>query len=125
MLQTASQYIGLCDKVLEDEDRFMIVLAASQIVPLQHSCRTLSKDLGQLEKRLQRQRNARHQPVAAMIAGINFEASWVLSSNAMAPYLLAKARAGSSFHAHIPITNLEPPNSFDFTCRGSKASPGM
>ena len=58
MLQTASQYIGLCDKVLEDEDGYMIGLATSQIVPLQHSCRILSKDLGQLEKRLQRQRNA-------------------------------------------------------------------
>jgi hypothetical protein len=58
MLQTASQYIGLCDEVLEAEDGFMIALATSQIVPLQHSCTILSKDLGQLEKRLQRQKNA-------------------------------------------------------------------
>jgi hypothetical protein len=58
MLQTASQYIGLCDEVLEDEHGFMIDLATSQIAPLQHSCAILSKDLGQLEKRLRRQKNA-------------------------------------------------------------------
>jgi hypothetical protein len=58
MLQTASQYIVLCDEVLEGEDGFMIDLATSQIVPLQHSCTILSKDLGQLEKRLRRQQRA-------------------------------------------------------------------
>jgi hypothetical protein len=58
MLQTASQYIGLCDEVLEDEHGFMIDLATSQIVPVQHSCTILSEDLGQLEKRLRRQKNA-------------------------------------------------------------------
>jgi len=46
MLQTASQDIGLCDEVLEDEHGFMIDLATSQIVPLQHSCTILSEDLG-------------------------------------------------------------------------------
>lgn len=58
MLQTASQYIGLCDEALADEDGFMIDLATSQIVPLQHGCANLSKDLGHLEKRLQLQKSA-------------------------------------------------------------------
>jgi hypothetical protein len=57
MLQTASQYIGLCDEVRADEDGFMIDLAASQIVPLQNRCEILNKDLGQLEKRLLGQKN--------------------------------------------------------------------
>jgi hypothetical protein len=42
-LQTASQDIGLCDEVLEDEHGFMIDLATSQIVPLQHSCTILAR----------------------------------------------------------------------------------
>jgi hypothetical protein len=56
MLQTAAQYIGLCDEVLDDEDGFMIDLATNQIVPLRHRCTELGKDLGQLEKRLRRQK---------------------------------------------------------------------
>jgi hypothetical protein len=56
MLQTASQYIGLCDEVLDTEDGFMLDLATSQIVPLRHHCIELGKDLGQLEKRLRRQK---------------------------------------------------------------------
>jgi hypothetical protein len=56
MLQTAAQYIGLCDEVLDDEDGFMIDLATSQIVPLRHRCTELGKNLGQLETRLRRQK---------------------------------------------------------------------
>jgi hypothetical protein len=52
MLQTASQYIGLCDETIREEDSFMLDLASSQIAPLRSGCHQLGKDLGQLEKRL-------------------------------------------------------------------------
>jgi hypothetical protein len=56
MLQTASQYIGLCNEVLGNEDGFMIDLATGQIIPLRNRCIDLSKDLAQLEKRMRRQK---------------------------------------------------------------------
>jgi hypothetical protein len=56
MLQTAAQYIGLCDEVLDEEEGFMIDLATSQIVPLRHRCTELGKNLGQLQTRLMRQK---------------------------------------------------------------------
>jgi hypothetical protein len=56
MLQTAAQYIGLCDEVLDEEEGFMIDLATSQIVPLRHRCTELGKNLGQPQTRLMRQK---------------------------------------------------------------------
>jgi hypothetical protein len=52
MLQTASQYIGLCDETLCEEDNFMLTVASGQIATLRVSCNQLDRDLGQLGKRL-------------------------------------------------------------------------
>ena len=75
MLQTASQDIGLCDEVLEDEHGFMIDLATSQIVPLQHSCTILSEDLGNWKSGSGVRRMLCHYPAAAIIAGTSSEPS--------------------------------------------------
>jgi hypothetical protein len=52
MLQTASQYIGLCDETIHEEDNFMLDVASGQIAPLRDICNQLGKDLGELGKRL-------------------------------------------------------------------------
>jgi len=52
MLQTASQYIGLCDETIRDEDSFMLGLASDQIPNLRNRCNHLSEDLLQLKTRM-------------------------------------------------------------------------
>ncbi len=52
MLQTASQYVGLCDEEKDGEDSLVIDLAANQNILLRHRCAQLSEDLRKLEKRL-------------------------------------------------------------------------
>jgi hypothetical protein len=52
MLDVAAQYIGLCDDVLNEEDKPMIELADDQIHPLKGRAVKLCKKLEELEKRV-------------------------------------------------------------------------
>jgi hypothetical protein len=53
MLDVAAQYIGLCDDVLNEEDKPMVELAYDQIHPLKERTVKLRKQLEELEKRVQ------------------------------------------------------------------------
>lgn len=52
MLDVAAQYIGLCDDVLNEEDKSMVELAYEQIHPLKDRTVKLRKKLEELEKRV-------------------------------------------------------------------------
>jgi hypothetical protein len=52
MLDVAAQYIGLCDDVLNEEDKPMVELAYDQIRPLKGCAVKLCKKLEELEKRV-------------------------------------------------------------------------
>ena len=52
MLDVAAQYIGLCDDVLDEEDKLMVELAYDQIHPLKDRSVKLCKKLEELEKRV-------------------------------------------------------------------------
>ncbi len=52
MLDVAAQYIGLCDDVLNEEDKPTIELAYDQIHPLKDRTVKLGRKLEELEKRV-------------------------------------------------------------------------
>jgi hypothetical protein len=52
MLDVAVQYIGLCDDVLNEEDKPMVELAYDQIHPLKDRTVKLARKLEELEKRV-------------------------------------------------------------------------
>ncbi len=52
MLDVAAQYIGLCDDVLNEEDKPMVELAYNQIHPLKDRTVKLGRKLEGLEKRV-------------------------------------------------------------------------
>jgi hypothetical protein len=52
MLDVAAQYIGLCDDVLNEEDKPMVELAFDQIRPLRDRTVKLGRKLEELEKRV-------------------------------------------------------------------------
>ena len=52
MLDVAAQYIGLCDDVLNEEDKPMVELAYHQIHPLKDRTVKLGRKLQELEKRV-------------------------------------------------------------------------
>jgi hypothetical protein len=52
MLDVAAQYIGLCDDVLNEEDKSMVELAYEQIHPLKDRTVKLGRELEELEKRV-------------------------------------------------------------------------
>jgi hypothetical protein len=52
MLDVAAQYIGICDDVLNEEDKPMVELAYGQIHPLKDRTDKLGRKLEELEKRV-------------------------------------------------------------------------
>jgi hypothetical protein len=52
MLDVAAQYIGLCDDVLNEEDKPMLELAYDQIHPLKDLTVKLGRKLEELEKQV-------------------------------------------------------------------------